>query len=1451
MKKLLLFFALVLSLMGVTQAWGETITEDFEEITLVDADGNELASAWSYGYGMSNGWKIVGGKIYAGAGNTDYGIWSIAHAGSKSLEASYGASNAASVYIPKMLTGEVKFWARKTSTSSSTKGTITIFEADEDGNVSTTKLYTNSNLTTTWTQYTLDLGEEGKYIAINMIRAGLDDFEATEYEEADGPKLGVFSDAACSKKAVATHDYGLTTAPEALTYYVKNTGTGTETLTAEIAVTGAYTLSATSVSLGADESQEITVTPPTTGDLAGTLTITPTVEGLNPFTVTITGAVRDASKIFIDFEDNDMPETWNMESGWSKSSSGYATSSYSASNITSGLIKVAEGGENLMFKYKGNSTWSTGTVTVYYATTGNGSGADWKPIGEAIEATYGVWQTATVAVPAEAKYIAFNGKYIDIDDIYGLEEPQVAQMSFTPADYSFGMVGAEKSQTFTIKNIGAATLTNLTAESSDANFTVAVANSIEAKSSTDLTVTMKVDNKGALNGVITVKADDQEDVTFNVSGYVADDTKMLVTFDDNKKPEGWEENSAWTYSNGAAYTTSRKTLTSPKIKVAEGEVLAINAKQAYSGSYYGITVKGSSDNGETWTAYSKELTNSYFNTTDFAVAILNDIPATVNKLQFEGYYVYIDAINGFTIDANDPKLAVFSDEALTQEVATGTAIDLGFTTEAFNQTYYLANTKTGTLTITNIAAPEGITAEKGSETVNAGEKTTLTVSIPTTPAVYDGNIEITTDGGNFTIPVKGVMMDPERFFIDFTSADIPSDWTATDWSKSANGYIAPTGYSTKNMETAVMEAEANEIIVIKAKGSSYSGTLAVNYKAEDAEDWTTLKSSESFGDTNWHIYTVTIPEAGKYQLQIAGYYAQIEKIYGMKEVQEPKLLVKDGDTELATGDKVEFGAVKESVTKTITIENTGAAALEVSSIASDNDAFTVDKTSVNVNAKGNTTFNITFNYNANDLGSKTGNITLTNNATAEPFTIAVSAMALAADAWQVDFENGVPEGWYNKGWEITNPSSHYYYTASKGASSSYSNDNILVTPLLETNANDVLSLETRANSNANDYTLTVEYSADRETWNTLTTLTSTSSIERQEIVVPETGKFYLRFSGKNNIIDNLAGLKLAEVSHDLYKTAESLPTEGTTGEAYEASISVKNLRNTEESATAELYIDDELKATTAEAATVSALGTATLPVSWTPEEAGTYKAKVVVRYGDNQTVESAEQEFTVVLATLTLAETSATQQVVDGNYNVKLSRTVYEGWNTIILPFDLTEEQMKATFGDDVELYEYTDCVNGALSIIKKSTANLVAGTPYVIWVSKDIYSYMGALTFNNVQVSTTINNVSHGDFAFKGSYEYIASMEGLYGVTSDAHIAKGGSTNYMYGYRAYFEPTTAGAKLTGLVVNDGETTSIVGIEKLNMQNGDIYSLSGRKMNSGVSLPAGVYIQNGKKIIVK
>ena len=185
---LLTVLALVLGSMYVS---ADTIEEDFEDVTIVDANGNELANSWTAGAGLSNGWRIIGGSIYAND-NGDYGLIKATGMGFEYsdcyLTSSSTSVNSASVFIPTMLQGQVILFAKSNLTDKSKKTSyLRIYEATADGSVTSTLLFSASpeKGNGQWKYYTFTL-DEGKYIAINMVYTDLDNFSATI---ADGSQI--------------------------------------------------------------------------------------------------------------------------------------------------------------------------------------------------------------------------------------------------------------------------------------------------------------------------------------------------------------------------------------------------------------------------------------------------------------------------------------------------------------------------------------------------------------------------------------------------------------------------------------------------------------------------------------------------------------------------------------------------------------------------------------------------------------------------------------------------------------------------------------------------------------------------------------------------------------------------------------------------------------------------------------------------------------------------------------------------------------------------------------------------------------------------------------------------------------------------------------------------------------------------------------------------------------
>ena len=177
-------------MLGTVTSSAEELYEDFESLTLVDAEGNPPASAWSWCYGLSNGWQIKGGGTIDTGGNSEYTLVHSKGTGAI-LTDWYLSSNSTSVnnsyiFIPKKLTGQVMIWTKSSLSEQSKKtSSIKIYEATAEGALTDSILFSkNPEKAGKWLPIVFNIDEpEGKYLAINLVYTDIDEFSATIAEE--------------------------------------------------------------------------------------------------------------------------------------------------------------------------------------------------------------------------------------------------------------------------------------------------------------------------------------------------------------------------------------------------------------------------------------------------------------------------------------------------------------------------------------------------------------------------------------------------------------------------------------------------------------------------------------------------------------------------------------------------------------------------------------------------------------------------------------------------------------------------------------------------------------------------------------------------------------------------------------------------------------------------------------------------------------------------------------------------------------------------------------------------------------------------------------------------------------------------------------------------------------------------------------------------------------------
>jgi hypothetical protein len=213
-------------------------------------------------------------------------------------------------------------------------------------------------------------------------------------------------------------------------------------------------------------------------------------------------------------------------------------------------------------------------------------------------------------------------------------------------------------------------------------------------------------------------------------------------------------------------------------------------------------------------------------------------------------------------------------------------------------------------------------------------------------------------------------------------------------------------------------------------------------------------------------------------------------------------------------------------------------------------------------------------------------------------------------------------------------------------------------------------------------------------------------------------------------------------------------------------------------------------------------------------------------------------------------------------------------WNTIVLPFTLTQTKAEAAFGSDVQLAEFSgfeveyaddDDITPDNITINFSTYTMSArksmtgGKPFLIMTSKDIESFEA----KDCTLFDAVTDVKKFDEwetpgVFTGSLvKTKVPADGLFIYDNNFYYSTG-ATN-IKAFRAWLELGAVLDKETNFGANvryviDGEVTSIEGLPSAADNMGAVYTLKGQLVGYDVdmkTLPAGIYLVNGKKVIVK
>lgn len=219
-----------------------------------------------------------------------------------------------------------------------------------------------------------------------------------------------------------------------------------------------------------------------------------------------------------------------------------------------------------------------------------------------------------------------------------------------------------------------------------------------------------------------------------------------------------------------------------------------------------------------------------------------------------------------------------------------------------------------------------------------------------------------------------------------------------------------------------------------------------------------------------------------------------------------------------------------------------------------------------------------------------------------------------------------------------------------------------------------------------------------------------------------------------------------------------------------------------------------------------------------------------------------------------LRETATVSFNAQDNVDVQLERTLSpEYWNTFCVPFTISADVIKEKFGEGTQVCTFGSMEGTVMNFAHSTT--IEAGKPYIVKPTKEVVN--PSFTGVNIEATAAKQVGANGYF-----------MQGIYSVKTDLttdgtnlflgdgnkfYKPLGTTTAKMKGMRAYFI-VPQGTNFAALRANiDGATTAIDEFATVVEQPTDnrIYNLQGQFVGTSFEGLHGVYVQNGKKVLVK
>lgn len=228
---------------------------------------------------------------------------------------------------------------------------------------------------------------------------------------------------------------------------------------------------------------------------------------------------------------------------------------------------------------------------------------------------------------------------------------------------------------------------------------------------------------------------------------------------------------------------------------------------------------------------------------------------------------------------------------------------------------------------------------------------------------------------------------------------------------------------------------------------------------------------------------------------------------------------------------------------------------------------------------------------------------------------------------------------------------------------------------------------------------------------------------------------------------------------------------------------------------------------------------------------------------------------------VTLEDTKTYAEAPARIANVTLDRKLGEKWNTIVLPFALTEAQVTEMLGDGAKVAAYKgSTVNGEhVTLNFEEQTSMTANTPYMIKPGTSASYKVNGVILEPASGLKKVEDTKANGITFVGNYTTGQTLQQNSFFISNNVFYRASGEEKMKAYRATFQvpSTMSGAKTmnTVFVGEGGSVTAIDDVQVSPQASFDVYHINGMQVKKNAidlnGLDKGIYIINGKKYVVK